>query len=110
MTTSTTVTFKGASGTGYTYYVYPLGTTFSARAGNYCFAKRDAAGRVFALYFGETDNLRRRLNDKDHECNMCVMKNGCNAICAHASDGGQDARLTEETDLRRAYNTPCNRQ
>lgn len=110
MSTATTVTFKGASGTTYQYYVYPLGTKFSARASNYCFARRDATGNVSPLYFGETDNLYRRLNEQEHERTACASRHGCNTICAHANDAGQQARLAEETDLRRAYDPPCNRQ
>lgn len=106
---ATIVRFKGASGVEYLYSVYPKGTPFVNQAGNYCFAVY-RNGVVAPLYFGETESLKLRLNDKEHEREPCVTSLGWNVTCVHTSMDNRRERCREEADLRGAYDPPCNRQ
>jgi hypothetical protein len=101
-----TVTWQGASGTRYTYYAYPIGTTFLPGPGNYCFAKVGADGRWAALYFGQTGDLSDRF--ESHHKADCARRRGATHIHAHVNDGGEASRLREEADLIAAYKPPCN--
>ena len=104
-----TVKFKGKSGREYTYYIHPKGTSFYDKPGNYCCGKL-SNGTIRPLYFGETGSLKQRWNDAAHECAPCVERNGWNVTCAHISSAEAQDRLDEETDLRAAYDPPCNMQ
>jgi hypothetical protein len=107
--TNTTVVFKGASGRQYTYYVNPKGTLFLDNPGNYCFGKH-INGTITPLYFGECESLKGRNYDNKHERGPCADARGWNVTCAHTSSNSKSDRCAEETDLRRAYDPPCNRQ
>ena len=107
MASEGTVTWTGKSGTGYEYEVHPMeGTTWSTKAGNYIFAKRNSVGRWVALYIGETSNFAERL--PSHEALPCVLAYGGTHIHAHVNNGGQVARRVEERDLIENYSPPCN--
>ena len=103
------VTFLGVDRKLYEYWVYPLGTNFADKPGNYAFAKRGSS-RIEPTYFGETESLKTRLNDNEHERLACAKRNGATLICAHTNGSGRDARLAEVKALRDAYDPPCNRQ
>lgn len=104
----TTVKFKGTSGKEYTYYVHPKDTSFVDKPGNYCFGKRNGQS-IVPLYFGETESLKARPNG-NHERADCAAAQGWNVTCAHTSSDSKTVRCAEETDLRTAYDPPCNRQ
>lgn len=107
--TDRTVVFKGASGRQYKYYVHPKGALFVGTPGNYCFGK-ELNGTITPLYFGESENLKARNCDNEHERGSCAAARGWNVTCAHTSPNSKFDRCAEETDLRRAYDPPCNRQ
>lgn len=104
-------TFGGASGKKYGFEVFSTDTSFNDVGAVYIFSKRttDQQGRGTHdfLYIGETGELGTRISD--HEKWSCVLGNEVNAICVHCDDGDK-SRLTKETDLRSAHNTPCNDQ
>jgi|CXWL01.1.fsa_nt_gi hypothetical protein len=100
------VIFYGKSGYQYRYWIFPVTTTFKTAAGNYVFAN-DNGMLVTPLYFGQTDDLNRRLNSDWHDGRACAVRNGANVICAHTS-GDKEARCEEELDLVAAYNPRCN--
>jgi hypothetical protein len=108
--TEETVTWKGASGGEYRYWVHPIGTMFKNDPGNYAFAKRNGVGSATPIYFGEAESLKKRLNDSVHERLECARRNGANVVCAHLTAGDRQVRLDEEADLRARWDPVCNRQ
>lgn len=106
-TEAPTVQWPGASGSRYTYWVYPIDTPFTPAPGNYVFAKL-VNGFWSPVYIGETADLSERF--QYHHARPCINLNGATHIHAHRNFGGQQARLNEETDLRHNYTTSCNRQ
>jgi hypothetical protein len=105
-----TVTFKGKVGS-YTFEIYPVNQKFNSVAAIYIFAKMttDTTGvsRYLPIYIGQTDSLADRI--PTHEKWLCARFNGANTICVLRDDSMQ-SRLYKETDLRAAWNTPCNDQ
>ena len=100
--------FEGASGKIYVYRVTQIRLNdFPKEQGNYMFAKPTRWGYE-PIYIGETENFKTRLT-VSHEKLPCVKSHGGAYILL---DINQDerARLDEETDLRQAYDPPCNRQ
>lgn len=103
-----TCTWTGVSGTPYNYFVHPIGTDFNAVPGNYIFAKMNSQGRWVSVYIGETGDLSERFDN--HHAMPCIKRNGATHIHAHKSSAVKQTRLNEETDLRKNYNPPCNKQ
>ena len=109
-TQTPTIAWRGISGKTYVYQIFPLGTVLWAEPGNYVWARRDpSSGNYQALYAGEAVNLKTRVTDK-HERYPCVRQHGGTHITARINRAGQQARLDEETDIRKRYQPPCNRQ
>ena len=101
------VTFTGESGQDYAFAAYSRDTRFKPIAAVYVITKREATAEGRAahtrLYVGRTDNLQ----DQPHE--QCFDRKHANCVCV-LPENDQDRRLAIETDLRRAYDPPCNRQ
>ncbi len=93
----------------YTYSVYEISQQFRAVAGNYIFCKWEPPGAWRPIYIGETGDLRDRLNDRIHHRQRCINTAGATHIHTHVNQDAQ-ARLDEETDLRRRFDPVCNRQ
>jgi len=106
-----TMTLTGASGTKYVFNVYPRSDTFKAVGAVYFLsvrtAKPDGSGTHNWVYVGETGDLSER--PLNHHRKACFDRHGSNAILLHV-EGDHKKRLTIETDLREAYDPPCNRQ
>jgi len=102
------ITWTGESGSGYEYWIYPVGTAFRAVAGNYIFSKRGSDGLWYAVYIGETADLSSRFNQ--HHQARCIRLAGATHIHVHSSPNGADLRRAEETDLRARYRPACNLQ
>jgi hypothetical protein len=101
-------TFTGASGTQYSFAVYPLNTSFGDVGAVYIFTKRTATqdnGTHKLLYIGESGELGTRISN--HEKLPCVNQHGGNCICVHG-DNSQDSRRNKESDLISHYDPPCN--
>lgn len=108
-TATDTITWKGASGRQYEYWILSLGKKMKAEPGNYMFLKRTAPNTYASLYVGQTGDLDDRLsNPKSHHKWECVSSEGATHICAHTNAGGEGNRKTEEADLIAALNPPCN--
>lgn len=101
-----TVTWTGASGTDYTYFVYQIPPELFARPGNYIFCKQ--SGDAWEpVYIGETGDLSSRFDD--HHAKLCIEQYGATHIHAHLNEDGEQARLDEEADLLKNHRTPCNK-
>ena len=105
------VTFTGESGRDYAFVAYSRDSRFKPIAAVYVITKRRAnrKGPAFhtRIYVGQTDNLRDPPLNPDRE--DCFERRHANCMCVFPEDD-QDRRLAIETDLRRVYDPPCNRQ
>lgn len=101
-------TWTGESGKSYDYWVHEIGTSFKPEPGNYVFARLNMARRWEAIYVGQAENLSTRF--KSHHQQPCIDHYSATHIHAHLNDAGDQARLDEETDIRRKYRPPCNQQ
>lgn len=109
MTThESTVSWSGASGQTYIYWVFNLPCDLPKVAGNYIFAKRNNAGFWIPIYIGQTGNFHERM--KNHHAAECILRNGATHVHAHAAVGDERARFLEETDIRNNFQTSCNLQ
>jgi hypothetical protein len=107
-----TMTLKGASGNAYEFGVYPRTDTFKSIGGLYFLTVRtpkpDGTGGTHSwVYVGETGDLSKR--PFNHHRKACFDRRGANAVLIHV-ESDPTTRLTIETDLRRAYDPPCNQQ
>ena len=98
--------WTGQSGTTYTYWIYEIGTTFSATPANYIFAKETKLREWEAVYIGQTGDLSERFDD--HHKMPCIQEHGATHIHAHTSNEDETVRLAEETDLVRSNRPICN--
>lgn len=100
----------GESGKAYEFLVYALDTNFKAAGGVYVFAAL-GGNKWTIIYVGQTDNLKRRLNEQleQHHRIDCIRREKATHILVRLVSGDQ-ARLDVETDLRRKYDPACNRQ
>ena len=106
-----TMTLTGASGAEYAFNVYPRSDTFKALGAVYFMSvrtvKTDGTGSHTWVYVGETGDLSKR--PLNHHRKACFDRQGANALLIHAQSD-RSTRLAIETDLREAYDPPCNRQ
>jgi hypothetical protein len=101
-----TVSLTGKSGTIYGLNAWDRTDRFSAVGINYVMARFDGTS-YHLIYAGETsDASSRPLN---HERKPCFDKHNANMVLVRP-EGDRTARLKIETDLRQAYDFPCNRQ
>lgn len=100
-----TINWSGKSGKTYKYWIYPIGDSLKAEAGNYIFAKETTKGRFTPIYVGETSNLDERF-DNHHKAG-CIKSNGATHIHAHLN-ADEDDRLAEEADIIAKWGPPCN--
>ena len=103
-----TVTWTGASGKQYKYWISEIDGAFKDEPGNYIFAKETSAGRWAAIYIGETDCLKTRL--PNHEKLPCVRRYEGTHIHVHTNSSDESVRRAEESDLIENNDPPCNRE
>ncbi|MFD1157014.1 hypothetical protein [Roseovarius aestuarii] len=108
---NTTVTWTGNSGSQYRFDVFPVGTQFNPISGVYVACRRLITGQFEALYVGETQSFKDRLNVNagNHDGLRCAARNGMTHIGAIVSTSSAE-RLRIETDLRHGLNPSCNKQ
>ncbi len=111
MTKLSKVTFTGESGEQYSFTAYSQDTTFNAVGAVYLITHRvkDSAANHnhTMIYVGQTGDLSNR--PSNHHKTDCFDTHDANCICIYPEEN-EDRRLSIETDLRRAYNPPCNDQ
>ena len=106
MADTPTINWPGKSGKKYLYWIYEIGTSFTAKPGNYIFAKQTKPNTWSPIYIGQTSDLSERL--ENHNEMPCIKRNGDTHIHAHTNSGGEEARLTEESDLISEWSPVCN--
>lgn len=100
-----TIEWPGESGKAYKYWVYPIGTSLKAEAGNYIFARETKPNTYLAVYIGQTENLSERFDD--HHKKVCIKQEAATHIHAHLNATKQ-SRLDEESDLIAKWLPTCN--
>ncbi len=101
-----TILWPGRSGKQYKYFIYPLGTSFSAVPGNYIFSKETSPNHYRPIYIGETSDLSERFDS--HHKMACIKRNGATHIHVHQTNGGVAVRRAEESDLVSRWKPVCN--
>jgi hypothetical protein len=98
--------WTGESGTSYQYQIFPIGSAFGSRPGNYIFAAESSPGRWLPSFIGQTSDLDRRVaSDEKH---VCVFAHGATHVHIRLAAATEDARRREEQDLIARWNPPCN--
>ena len=91
------VTWRGASGDGYTYWVYQIPVAFvTGVEGNYVYSKLENNVWV-PLYIGQGD-LGVRANIEKHHQSQCLKSKGATHVHVHTNEREAD-RTAEECDL-----------
>lgn len=106
--TNSTITWIGASGRQYQYWIIPLKPNFpifKVLGGNYIFTKETRPGCFTPLYIGETGDLSERF-DTHHKMRSIIL-HGATHIHQHTNPDHQ-ARLAEERDLIAKWKPICN--
>jgi hypothetical protein len=104
-----TCSWQGQSGQQYQYWATPIhGFSGKNEPGNYILAQA-VQGSWRPIYIGECQSLRDRCC-KLHEKWDAAIRLGATHIHTHTTSGGVQRRLDEETDLRRRFNPPLNKQ
>jgi predicted GIY-YIG superfamily endonuclease len=98
--------WEGQSGAKYGYWIAPLNAPFKEQPGNYIFAYENRPGYWTPVYIGQTNNLKRRL--ENHSEDECARRNGATHIHTHISSSNENVRKQEEKDLVRKWSPPCN--
>ena len=101
-----TITAKGASGTTYTFYVYPWKTDFKPVGGIYMVLRKNTQnGNYSILYVGQTGDLSERFDY--HHKKSCFDRNHKTHIAVRV-ESSEAKRLAIEKDLITNYNPVCN--
>lgn len=96
-----TCTWRGESGTDYTYYIWTLPADFKANQdGNYILSKRNDKGLWVPIYIGQGD-LAERVSNDHHQAD-CIRKRGATHVHVHLNKQEKD-RTAEEADLLARY-------
>jgi hypothetical protein len=105
------ISWRGASGSSYTFETYPNGTAFNPVSAVYIFCREVSPGSWEALYVGETQSLENRLNANvfSHIGYGRAKRLGMTHIAALVV-AGEAERVRIETDLRHGLNPSANRQ
>ena len=108
---ATIVTWTGSSRTQYQFELYKIGQEFNPVSGVYIFCRETSPGSWQALYVGETQSLKDRLNTgvSNHDGFKCASRSGATHVAVRQVSGEAN-RLRVETDLRHGINPVCNKQ
>ena len=108
---NTTVTWYGKSNASYQFQLFPVGTIFYSVSGVYVACRWLPTGQVEALYVGEAQSLKDRLNTgaKNHAGLLCAARKGMTHIGAIVVPDYAE-RLCIDTDLRHGLEPSCNKQ
>jgi hypothetical protein len=101
--------WQGWSGAYYSFSVHRISRLPSFDQAVYIMANWQAAqGKWRPIYIGQSGDFGTRLNQ--HEKLTPAIRLGATHLLVHVFAGTDVARLTVETDLRRAWNAPLNKQ
>jgi hypothetical protein len=98
--------WTGQSGQKYRYTVYMFGTAFGPGPANYIFARESLPGHYLALYVGQTADLSEPFDDQ--LALDCLKQNRVTHIHVRHTDGREEIRRAERSDLISAFNPACN--
>lgn len=99
MAETKSITWGGASGAKYEFYIFELPVSLDdEQDGNYIWAKI-VNNKWVAIYIGEGDLGKR---SKNHHKADCINRKGATHFLCHKNNKNQD-RLDEEDDLLEAW-------
>ena len=106
-----TITWTGNSGLDYQSEAFPIGTQFNPVSAVYIACRKIPSGSFEALYVGEAQSLKDRLNSGlgNHDGLKRAQNYGATHI-AVVQVSGNTERLRVETDLRHGLNPSANAQ
>ena len=106
-----TINWRGKSGASYTFETYPIGQEFNSVSGLYIFCRQVSGGTWEAMYVGETQSFKDRINTGigGHDGFLRARNAGATHV-AVLLVAGDSERLRIETDLRHGLNPTCNAQ
>jgi hypothetical protein len=100
------ISWEGASGKKYNYWIHKIDATFEDSPGNYIYAKETRPGYWRPVYIGQTSSLADCLADLEKE--TCAKRHGATHIHAHTNSEVDTVRISEETNLIKEWNPICN--
>lgn len=105
------ITWRGASGQSYTFEAHPIETQFNSVSGVYILCREVFPQSWEAIYIGETQSLKNRLNTGvgSHDGYARASRLGATHIAALVVAGDAE-RVRIETDLRHGLNPSANAQ
>lgn len=83
--------------------VNPIGSNFAEVAGVYAIINNSKQ----VIYIGQTDNLRRRMNEHLNDTTHCMHRYGPSLVGFQAIQD-EATRLTVERELINQFRPPCN--
>ncbi len=95
------ISWVGASGKQYTYYIYPISKSFKEWPANFIISKESRNGFWIPCLIGETDNLKRYLRRINNDITLKQL--GATHIHCHVAFGNAAERKTETQDLLRQW-------
>lgn len=98
--------WTGQSGQKYRYTVYMYGTMFGPGPANFIFARETRAGQYQVLYVGQTQDLSEPFEDT--VAGECLKQGRVTHVHVRHTDGREEVRRAERSDLISALNPPCN--
>ena len=103
------ITFRGRSGTEYTFGVYLMDTSFNEDGAVYFVTRRyqkpEGGYTHDPIYVGQTEDLSTRFDD--HHKQSCFDRKNANCVCAYV-ENSESKRFDIEDDLIQNYVPPCN--
>jgi predicted GIY-YIG superfamily endonuclease len=103
-TSTSTIQFKGASGTSWTFKIYSKSTKWNPVPCVYVVTKDTSSGHT-VLYVGETEDMADRFSG--HHKESCFKRNGWTNVCTYR-EPSQTKRRQIEADLLKNRNPVCN--
>jgi hypothetical protein len=95
--TINSITWTGASGTSYTYYIQPRGSPLAPnQMGNYIYAKKNAEDQWMPVYIGQGDLAAATSGQQ------LLDSRGATHVHMHLTPS-EEARRAEERDLLARY-------
>lgn len=107
MTNPQSVTWRGQSGTEFTYWQYPRGTNFDGKQpGNFILAKQTSPGHFVPVYIGQSNDLNDGISNNAKK--SCIDLNGATHLHVHVSQPDLLERIREVDDLIARWKPVCN--
>ena len=102
------MTWRGASGKGYRYWIFPIRGLLEDVPGDFIYARLRDSGEWVPVYIGQTSSLQHCLRSAEER--SCVRGGWVTHIHARANHRGEAARKAEVCDLVARLKPYCNKE